>query len=108
MGLLKYIDRLKRMNDLITRKATGTPEEFAGKLGLSKSMLMINLNELKEMGAPIKYDPQNRNYFYEGECKLVFEFERLREGANLKGGKNIFDWLPHSNAIRMAFQTFEV
>ena len=29
MSLLKYIERLKRMDDLIRRKATGCADEFA-------------------------------------------------------------------------------
>jgi biotin operon repressor len=53
MSLLKYIDRLKRMDDLIRRKATGSPEEFSQKLNISRSQLLQDLKELKELGAPI-------------------------------------------------------
>ena len=42
MSLLKYLERAKRMDDLIRRKATGNVEEFASKLGISQ----------KRMGAP--------------------------------------------------------
>jgi hypothetical protein len=99
------MDRLKRMHDLIKRKATGTPDEFAKKLGICKSMLMIHLKELKVMGAPVKYDQLQQNYYYTEQCKLIFEFER--EGKLIKGGQNIFDYLSHSNHIRMAIDTFD-
>lgn len=101
MSMLKYIDRLKRMDYLIRRKATGTPDEFAGKLGICKSMLMINLSELKEMGAEVKYNPQLRSYCYEGNyvLKLGFELEKS-EASRIKGGENV-----HSNLIRIPFST---
>jgi ribosomal protein S25 len=64
MSLLKYIERLKRMDDLIRRKATGTPDEFASRLGLGKSVLMDELRELKELGAEITYCKQRKSYYY--------------------------------------------
>jgi predicted DNA-binding transcriptional regulator YafY len=72
MSLLKYIDRLKRMDDLIHRRATGTPDEFATKLNISKSTLMINLKELKEMGAEIKYNATEQTYYYIRRLPLKF------------------------------------
>lgn len=88
MSLLKYVDRLKRMDSLIRRKATGTPEKFAEKLGICKSMLMMNLNEMKRMGAPIKYDMLEQTYFYDQSCKLRCEFEiSSKEMTQLRGGR---------------------
>lgn len=57
MSLLKSIYRLKRLDSLIKKEATGTAEEFAEKIGISRSMLMINLDEMREMGAMIKFCP---------------------------------------------------
>ena len=109
MSLLKYIERLKRMDDLIRRRATGTPDEFAEKLGICKSMLMINLFELKEMGALIKYDLNAQTYYYCQGCRLKCEFEVVEnEMIRLKGGKNICWNLDHSNPIRMANPIFTV
>lgn len=90
MSLIKYIGRLKQMDDLIRRKATGTPDEFAEKLGICKSMLMINLAEFKDIGASFKYDLDKQTYYYcQGCClKLKFELEES-EMKNMKGGKNI-------------------
>ena len=51
------IERLERMHDLICRNATGTPDTFSEKLGISKSMLMINLAQLKEKAAPYSTMP---------------------------------------------------
>ena len=99
MSLLKYVDRLKRMDDLIRRKATGTPVEFSRKLGICKSMLMINLTELKQMGAPLKYDHSNQTYCYDRTCRLIFEFKLDQENLKvIKGGENFFC---DSNNIRL-------
>lgn len=102
--MLKYIERLKRMDYLIRKKATGTPDEFAEKLGICKSMLMINLSELKEMGAAVKYNSYLQSYCYEGSyvLKLGFELEKS-EADRLKGGKNFY-----SNIIRTALYNLEV
>jgi predicted transcriptional regulator len=66
------------MHELIKRKGTGTPDEFARKLGISKSMLMFNLAELREMGALLRYDETRRTYCYEGECDLQIKFCQTR------------------------------
>jgi predicted DNA-binding transcriptional regulator YafY len=78
MGVLKYLDRFKRIDDLVRRRATGSPEEFAKKLGISKSMLMLNLAELKELGAPLKYNSVENTYYYDCYGRLRFEFTYLR------------------------------
>lgn len=65
MGILKYVNRLQRMDALIRRRATGTPEEFAERLGLCRSALMENIREMKELGAPISYCKHRQSYFYE-------------------------------------------
>lgn len=85
MGILKYVDRAKRMDDLIYRKATGTTQEFAQKLGISRPALMVNLRELKELGAPICYDEHLQTYYYDGDFNF---FLRSKEAMRkIRGGK---------------------
>jgi hypothetical protein len=110
MSLLKYVERLKRMHDLIHRKATGTPDEFARKLGISKSMLMINLAELKEMGAPLQYNNTTHTYLYNEPCTLRFGFElNMHDSQKIKGGRhNFYPDLSHYNNIRTTFFSFTV
>ncbi|MBK7652717.1 MAG: HTH domain-containing protein [Flammeovirgaceae bacterium] len=74
MSLLKYIERLDRMNDLIRRKATGNPDEFAKKLQVSRSQLMQDLKELRDLGAPIEFCNASQSYWYTRECKVVLDF----------------------------------
>jgi hypothetical protein len=86
MSILKYIYRLKQMDDLIKRKATGTPDEFAIKLGICKSMLMLNINELKTLGAPVKYCNQIRSYYYDEQGHLEVKFKSIDSMHAIKGG----------------------
>ena len=39
------------MNHLIQNEVTGTAEEFAGKVNISRSMLMENIREMRDLGA---------------------------------------------------------
>lgn len=89
MSILKYIDRLKRMDDLIRRKATGSAIEFAEKLEISPSQLFQDLKEMRALGAPIDYCPKRKSYFYGKEGKLVLDF--TNEGQAVKGGQNFFE-----------------
>ena len=84
MSLLKYVDRLSRMHGLIMREATGPPEEFAERLNLSLSMLMLELQDMKELGASIAYCHKRRSYYYIKPFALVIG----RESAAIKGGLN--------------------
>ena len=91
MSLLKYIERLKRMDDLIRRKATGTPDEFAARLGFGKSVLMDELRELKELGAEITYCRESRTYYYEQNFILKIGTLDSSNQEELRGGQNYFE-----------------
>lgn len=95
MSLLKYVERLKRMDDLIRRKATGSSQEFASKLGVSQSQLFQDLKEMRELGAPVSFCNSRRSYVYETDGRLLLSFSS--EASQIKGGKNIFDCFEHSS-----------
>jgi hypothetical protein len=83
MSLLKYIERLKRMDDLIKRKATGNARDFAAKLKISESQLFQDLKEMKQLGAPIEYCAHRESYQYDGDYRLILAFTNQ---STLKGG----------------------
>lgn len=72
--LINNKDLVERMDRLIRLKATGTPEEFASKLNISKRSLFRLLNRLKDIGCPIKYNIYKRCYEYEYDGMLVIKF----------------------------------
>lgn len=60
------------MDELIRRKAT---DEFAKKVGLSRSALMKYIKLLKELNALLEYDYNRQCYYYLFPCKLKIERE---------------------------------
>lgn len=71
MYIFSEIERLNKINYLITHRATGTPDEFAEKVNLSRRQLFNHLEYLRCIGAKIKYDRYNETYYF---CD-GFEFE---------------------------------
>jgi len=53
MPAIKYINRLKAIDQLIKLKATGSPKELADKLGISERQIYKYISDLKELGAKI-------------------------------------------------------
>lgn len=70
----KFFDRLTKIDRLIRFKNTGTPEELALKLEISKSTLYEFLGIMKDLGAPIKWDNSINSYVYEPEGKMELKF----------------------------------
>jgi hypothetical protein len=64
MSLIKYLNRLRRMDSLISRMATGTPVEFAEKIGIKRSTLFQSLQEMREIGVDIRYSNIRQSYYY--------------------------------------------
>lgn len=71
MSITKYINRLKYVDYLIKRKATGDLDRFAEKNHLCKSAMAALLNEMKSLGFPIKYDRMRKTYFYDESGEMV-------------------------------------
>jgi hypothetical protein len=89
--------KLDRLDSLIRRRATGSPEKLAERLRMSRSSLFEFISFLRnEMRAPIRYSKSLSSYVYEYVPKfhLGFEKERLSpivvydtHGGGSDGGK---------------------
>ena len=92
MSARKYFERLERMDQLIRRKATGSPNQFAEKMGINRSTLMRNLAEIKRLGAEIQYDPIRQTYFYEESGRLEIGFKKISNDQmkNRSGGQTFY------------------
>jgi predicted DNA-binding transcriptional regulator YafY len=73
----RFIERLQSIDYYIRTKSTGTPKEFAEKLRVSERQLYKYLKNLKELGAPIKYNKNSRSYYY--DCKGFFAVKFIYE-----------------------------
>ena len=62
------LDQFLTMDFHIKHHSTGSPEEFAHKLQISRTTMFEYLNALKyDYGLQIHYDRYQRTYFYEGD-----------------------------------------
>jgi predicted DNA-binding transcriptional regulator YafY len=75
MSFIKYLNRLRRMDSLISRMATGTPDEFAEKMGIRRSTLFQSLNEMREIGVDIKYSNIRQTYYYADGRRIRIRLE---------------------------------
>ncbi|UTW60625.1 hypothetical protein KFE98_11230 [bacterium SCSIO 12741] len=115
MNLRKTLIRLHRIDDLIARRATGNPEEFAQKLGVSKRRLFELLNEIKGYGVEIEYNPMRESYIY-SEGGPLFEGDSLNMNR-IVGGKadsdfhkyfHVFGRLPWFSAEKSRSNAFSL
>ena len=64
MKVFEYLDRISMAHKLVSAGVTGTPDEFAKYLGVSRTSLYELLDELKSRGAPIQYSKSAKTFYY--------------------------------------------
>lgn len=74
MTIFNRLERLKQIDQLIRLKATGSSQEFAKRVGISRSVLFDDMNLLKDLGADITYCSYRKTYQYEKKGQLVIKF----------------------------------
>jgi biotin operon repressor len=94
MKVFEYLDRISMMHKLVSRQRTGTPEEFARQLGVSRTSLYELIDELRSRGAPIVYSKSAKTFFYRQPYDIAvtcllrpLTYHEEKENA---GGINIF------------------
>lgn len=71
--IIVMFERLIEMDRLIKCKKTGKPEEFALKLGVSKSCLYRYLRKLRALGVIINYNKYLKSFEYSGRYELIIQ-----------------------------------
>lgn len=111
MRFLEKLQVIERVDDLIKRKGTGTAEELASKLGVSRRCVFDIIDVMKKMDAPIVFNTQRRSYEYENPCELMIGFI---DSEKIKGGRsNIFDKITtsadflHSSSVYLKCQAHD-
>jgi biotin operon repressor len=91
MQAIKQLLRVKKLDKLIQSRKTGTPEELASRLELSRSQLYNILEELKDLGAPIAYCRRLRSFYYSESFQITIvahlEFITPQGAERIYGGK---------------------
>ena len=70
----KFIERFKRIDEIIQNKSSGTPAQLAARLDISESTLYEFIAVLKELGAPILYDKSAQRYYYSEDGHFNISF----------------------------------
>ena len=103
MKVFEYLDRISMMHKLVTRQNTGTPEEFACQLGISRTTLYELIDELRSRGAPIAYSKSAKTFFYRQPydiavtCSLrPLTYNEIKENS---GGIKIFSKILFSRTL---------
>jgi len=92
MSLFKYINRIQTIHEFIERERTGTSEEFAHRIGISRSLLMEHLRELRqEFGAPIYFCRKRHTFYYHSAFCLKILI--TSEMDKVKGGYRQIDYI---------------
>lgn len=91
MEFIRQIERLQLMNKLIREQRTGSPEDLAERLGVSRAKLYLILEELRDQGLSIRFNKKTNTFEYES-CRginLNFSFHILGEDEEkiINGGK---------------------
>lgn len=94
MNFRKYIERIKYLDELIRKEKTGSPEELAGRLGISRAQLYNTIDYLKAEGLAINYTRKRNTFYYTSDQKLeiAFSLKVVAEEENkvISGGNNFF------------------
>lgn len=82
------------MHKLVTRQKTGTPEEFARQMNISRTTLYELIDELRSRGVPIAYSKSAKTFFYRQPYDIAVTCSlrplTLNEEKENSGGINIF------------------
>lgn len=74
-NVVDYLERIKRLYNLIKQERTGSLSDIAKKMRLSRRTIANYISELKSLGADISYDKQRNTYFFNNQFVLYATFE---------------------------------
>ena len=82
-SMIRQIRIIERIDQFIKMRATGSPDAFASRLGISKTKLYRTIQLMKKLDAPIEYDIAEQSYVYAEAVEFTFGFcaknKRIRE-----------------------------
>ena len=87
ISFFEKLNLIERVDQLIRLKATGTADDLAKKLGISRRNVYLIIDVMKSMDAPILYDIYKKTFYYEYDCELSIGFI---EKEKIKGGEAKF------------------
>lgn len=90
MKAIQQLERLKRISKLIKNESTGTPDELAKTLGISRRQLYAEIDYLRDLGVEICYSRSGRTFRYcngnEIEISFGINIITKKVARNINGG----------------------
>ena len=83
MTLIERIRLIERTDGLVRRRATGSPNQLAERLGISVRSVYNLIEQMKEMGAPIQYCRNTSTYCYEYPVHFEVGFQNINQNTVL-------------------------
>ncbi len=70
---------LEQIDSLVRRRATGSPDQLAHRLGIGRATWFEWLEQLRhDLGLPIEYDTASQTYYYTRPGRVVCGFVEER------------------------------
>ncbi|MEW7281142.1 HTH domain-containing protein [Aquimarina sp. 2201CG1-2-11] len=99
--IVKQLELIDRMDQLIRLQATGSPRTLASRLGISRTTVYRLIDVMKELNAPVSYDIKLQSFVYESAVKFKVGFipQELSydETRRINGGKKIKKYIFYNN-----------
>ncbi len=83
MNLFEIQNKINLFNSLIDGQCTGTPTEFAQKLGVSRSELYITINHAQALGLTICYSRTRCTFYYDSPARIILVIEPCTSITNI-------------------------
>ncbi len=80
--VIKQIELIARVDQLIRLQATGNPEELASRLGISKTKLYRTISTMRALNAPIIYNVALQSFVYEEAVGFSFGFYQKEQNSS--------------------------
>lgn len=80
MLVIEDLKQLHKVHIMIQQKKTGSPEEFASELCVSRRKMYYLLDAIKSLGAPISYSRTKHTFFYTRDFDMDISM-RIRENG---------------------------
>ena len=107
MNYIQQIERLQKLIRLIDQERTGTPEELAEQLGISKRQLHNELEAIRNLGATLEYCKRGSSYrFDNSKLDIQFSLSLIKEEENRKIFGGVVRKLRGCNFISLCTDTF--
>ncbi len=97
MKIFEYLEKIYILNKLVSQVNTGSPNELAERLQISRTTLYEIINELKSRDVCISYSRSRRSFFFSTSTTFEIEFKinksndlPLEELEAINGGFNLY------------------